>query len=277
MSADRAGVLRRHALTAYFVLALGMSWLIELPLIAAKQGWIDFPVPFALHYLASLGPMAAALLVTGLTEGSAGLKELLRRTTKWRVGWGWLLVSTLSPVALFVLAAVAVRMFGGAWPSLRLLGQVNYLPYLGIWAPLLWLGTFGFGEEIGWRGFALPRLQRNRSAASATLVLGLAWVLWHVPTFFYHSTYEHLGPLILPGLVFGILCGAVVMTWLYNSTRGSVLMVALWHGLFDFLTASAAGQGATQIIMSAGVIVWALVIADTLGPESFSRYGKHVL
>ncbi len=272
-----ARMRRRRALLAYFGLALGISWLVELPLIALNRGWIEWPVPFALHYLASLGPAIAALVVTACTGGSEGLRELLRRITKWRVGWGWALVAALSPAALFGVAAMVVRLFGGEWPVLWLLGQVNYLPYLGLGAPLLWLATFGFGEEIGWRGFALPRLQHSRSASAATLILGLMWVLWHVPTFFYHSTYEDLGLIVLPGMIFGILCGAVVMTWLYNSTHGSVLMVALWHGLFDFFTASAAGQGATQIIMSAGVIAWALLIANRLGPDSFSRSAKHVL
>jgi len=261
----------------FFILALAFSWAVELPLVAAQQGWLEAPIPFAVHYLAAFGPMLAALLVTALTTGTDGLRELWGRVTKWRVGWGWFLVSTLSPAVLFALAALVMRLIAGRWPDLRLLGQANYLPYLGLGVLPLWLATFGFGEEIGWRGFALPRLQKTRTAASATLILGLMWMLWHMPAFFYLDTYRNMGLWVLPGFMVGVLCGAVVFTWLYNSTGGSILMVALWHGIFDLLSASAAGQDIIPIAMSAAVIVAGLVIPRAYGLENFSRLERHAL
>lgn len=269
--------VKKHPLLAYFILAYAISWGVELPLIAVQQGWTDLPIPFAIHYLVAYGPMVASILVTWLSAGSDGLKELCGRVTKWRVGLRWILFAVLSPVAAFALAVPIVRLVSGTWPDLRLLGQVNYMPYLGLGAPLLWLATLGLGEEIGWRGFALPRLQKTRTASSATLVLGLLWALWHVPAFFYLDTLEELGLIVLPGFMFGVLCGAVVYTWLYNSTGGSVLVVALWHASFDFFTASRAGRGIIPIVMTAAVIVLAFVIARRLGPENFSRLERHAL
>ncbi len=185
--------------------------------------------------------------------------------------------AVLSPLGLFVLAAAAMRLLQGTWPDLHLLGEVNYLPDLG-WGVLpLWLLTFGFGEEIGWRGFALPRLQKTMSVSKATLVLGLFWILWHVPAFFYHETYLGMGWVVIPGMIFGVLCGAVLFTWLYNGTGGSVLMVAIWHGLFDLLTASAAGRDLIPIVTSAGVIAWALIVANIHKPWGFNFQEKHVL
>jgi membrane protease YdiL (CAAX protease family) len=141
----------------------------------------------------------------------------------------------------------------------------------------LWLITFGFGEEIGWRGFALPRMQKTMSVSRATLLLGLLWVFWHVPAFFYHETYVGMSWFILPGFVFGVLCGAVIFTWLYNGTGGSVFMVAIWHALFDLLTASKAGQDIIPILTSAGVIAFALFIANIDRPWSFRNQHKQIL
>jgi membrane protease YdiL (CAAX protease family) len=269
--------MKRNPLVPYFTLAMLISWLIELPLIAVRQGWVDWDIPFSIHYLASFGPMLAALIVTALTSGRAGLGELWGRITKWRVGWKWTSFAILSPFVIFALFLPFVRLVKGEWPDLRLLGQANYLPYLGFWVLPIWLATYGFGEEIGWRGFALPRLQKTMSVSKATLLLGLFWILWHVPTFFYHDTYQGMGWIMFPAFVIGVLCGAVLFTWLYNGTGGSVLMVALWHGIFDLLTASKAGQDIIPIVMSAGVIIWALIVANVEKPWGFRFQQKQTI
>jgi membrane protease YdiL (CAAX protease family) len=269
--------LKGHSVAFYYFLALALSWLVELPLVAVKQGWIDLPISFAVHYLAAFGPMLAALIVTVLTSGRDGLKELWGRLTRWRVGWNWALFSIFSPVVIFALSMPVVWLVKGEWPDLRLLGQANYLPYLGIWVLPVWLATYGFGEEIGWRGFVLPRLQRTMSVSRATLILGLMWIIWHVPAFFYLDTYQGIGWFVLPGFVFGVLCGAVIFTWIYNSTGGSVLMVAVWHGVFDLFTASKAGQDIIPFIMSALVILGALVLTNLDRPWNFYHLKKHVI
>jgi membrane protease YdiL (CAAX protease family) len=277
MAQAEAGPAVRKSLGGYFVLAFALSWIVEFALIASQEGWIDPPLPFSLHYLAAYGPALAAILMTGFTAGRRGLSELFARVAKWRVGWKWLSISALFPVALFALGLVVARVLYGEWPAVRDLGQVNYLPYMGIWALPFWFVTYGLGEEIGWRGFALPRLQRNRTAASSTLILGLLWALWHTPAFFYLDTYEQLGLVMLPAFAASLLCGAVVYTWLYNSTGGSVLMAALFHAVFNFFSASQAGQGIVQVAMTAGIIVAALVIPRRYGLEDFSARPRHRL
>jgi membrane protease YdiL (CAAX protease family) len=269
--------LKKNTLPFYFVLACAFSWAIQFPLIAVRQGWTSAPIPYSIHYFASFGPAIAALVMTAITTGLPGLRELWNRIVRWRVGWGYAAFALFSPAILFVLAAIVVRLLYGEWPDLSLLGQVNYLPYLG-WGVLpVWLVTFGFGEEIGWRGFALPRLQKKMSVSKATLILGLLWALWHVPSFFYHETYIGMDWFILLGFIFGVLCGAVLFTWLYNGTGGSILMVAIWHALFDLLTASKAGQDIIPIITSVGVIAWALFIANIKVPWGFRFQEKHTL
>src|SRR5512141_3185197 len=122
-----AAWLRQHPVAAYYLLALAFSWAVELPLGAIQQGWIDWPIPFSVHYLAAFGPMLAALIVTAVTTGAAGLRELWGRIFRWRVGWKWWLFAIGGPVAVFALGQPIVRLVKGAWPDLRLLGQANYL------------------------------------------------------------------------------------------------------------------------------------------------------
>ncbi|HET7010152.1 MAG TPA: type II CAAX endopeptidase family protein [Anaerolineales bacterium] len=267
----------RKAVFAYFGLTFLISWAIEFLLIASERGWGGIGVSPAVHYFAAYGPMLAALLVTGWLLGGPGLRELLGRVLKWRVGWAWFLISLLSPAALFAVGALAALIVEGKLPDLALLGQVNYMPNLGLAAWLFWFVTYGLGEEVGWRGFALPWLQKNRTAAQATLILGILWALWHLPAFFYLDTYQAMGLWMFPFLAVTIVCGAVVYTWIYNSTGGSVLMAAIFHASFNYFSASAAGAGTIAIVMTAGVVIAALVIPRVYGLENLSRRPKHSL
>ena len=269
-------LLKQHSIIAYFALAYAISWAVELPLVASAQGWLQTPVPSTLHYLAAFGPLLAALIVTAATEGSSGIRQLLAGLLKWRVGLGWILFAILSPVALFGVAAVAGYATQGKWPELALLGEVDYLPYLGVGGALiLWLLTFGIGEEIGWRGFALPRLQQGHSALTATLILGVVWAFWHLPAFFYKDTYVAMGLVTgFPLFLLSILAASLVFTWLYNSTRGSLLMVILFHALFDFLSSSRAGGGNAAAIMSAAIMIWAVLVVILFKPANLSHEKK---
>jgi membrane protease YdiL (CAAX protease family) len=261
-----AGLIRRHPLVAYFALALGLSWLVELPLALGAQGVLGVPVPYALHYLASFGPLLAALVATAVLDDGPGLRDLLARAVRWRIGLGWWLVVVGSPVALFALGAVASRLVGGSWPEPGRLGEVSFLGDVGPWVLPLWVVTFGYAEETGWRGFALPRLQARHSALGATLVVAALWVLWHVPSFFYLPTYRDLGPGMLPGFALGVALGAVLLTWLYNGTGGSLLAVALWHALYDLFSASRAVDVTANVAMSVAVMLWALGVLVVAGP-----------
>jgi membrane protease YdiL (CAAX protease family) len=244
----------RRDLVAYFLLAYAISWAIAIPLAAAKQGWIDWQPPFAIHYLVAFGPMLSAILVTCATAGIESVKRLLQRIVRWPLQRRWWLVA-LSPLLAYAVIAVLLRLAQGEWTDVSLLGEVNFLPPLGAGALALWIFTFGLGEEVGWRGFALPRLQRNRSPLAASLVLWVFWAIWHWPMFFY--IYD---PALLPMILLGMLTGTIFLTWLYNGSRGSLLMVILWHATYDFITASKAGEGVVAAIVTALVMVWAVVL-----------------
>lgn len=269
-------LLSRHALALFFILAFLISWLIEFLLIAAWNGWYGISIPMSLHYLASFGPMLSAFLVTGLADGRRGLTELWLRITRWKARRNLAAFSLLSPFAFYLLGILVNFILTKEWPAPSQIGQVNYLPNLGAGAILLWLITFGFGEEIGWRGFALPRLQKNHTALTSSIILGLIWIVWHIPAFFYNETYTGMGPILLIGMSIGILLGSVMLTWLYNSTDGSIFFVAVWHGLFDFFSASQSNGPWVAPVISFCIIFLSVRICKVHAWETLSNFPKQV-
>ena len=260
-----------HALVFYFVLAYALSWCAYVPLALQGQGLLS-GIPNWLHLAAGYGPLLAAFLVTAWTGGGAGLRELFGRLTRWRIGWVWL-AAALSPLAVFGVVVLVMRLVTGTWQAAAGFGQVAELPGLN-WAAgwLAWILISGLGEETGWRGFALPRLQARYSARDASFLLGLLWAGWHAPAFFYN--YE-LSLFSVLAFVVGILAGAMVLTWLYNSTGGSVLATILWHGTYNAVVAGS--EGAVAAAVTAAVILAFVLIVRRYGPETLSPREKHVL
>jgi membrane protease YdiL (CAAX protease family) len=264
--------IKRRPLLSFFVLAYTLSWITEIPLALQARGFVREIFPFSIHYLAGYGPLLSALIVTRITGGSEGLQELWGRMTRWRVKPGWWLVA-VSPLGIYILAAAALRLIQGQAINLAAMGEVDYLPPIGLATIPLWILTFGIGEETGWRGFALPKLQKDRSAFSATLLLWVFWAFWHLPLFFY--SYD---PSIIPGMLIGLLAGAIIFTWLYNSSGSSILMVAIWHGLFNYTTAcTSCKTGPIAAIVSTLVMIWAVLVVMIFKPANLSRITKRAI
>ena len=264
--------VKKHSLLTFFILAYALSWAVEIPLALKAQGVIQTDVPYFLHYLAAYGPLLSALIVTAIIGGFSGLRELFSRMTKWKVSYGWWLVA-LAPLGLYLVVGIVLRAAQQVPMDLATMGKVDFLPALGLAALPVWILTFGIGEETGWRGFALPRLQKGRSALLATIMLWFLWALWPLPLFFYSYQVS-----VLPGFLIGLLAGAIVFTWLYNSAGGSILLVAIWHGAFNFTTACVSCKtGASAAIISTLVMVWAVFIVILYKPVKLAREAKQVI
>ncbi|MBN2549905.1 MAG: CPBP family intramembrane metalloprotease [Anaerolineales bacterium] len=254
----------------YFILAYLLSWLVFIPLALQGQGLIS-GLPAWLHMLGAFGPLLAAFIVTLAAHGWAGLRGLLRRMVLWRIGLIWWLAA-LSPLLVYLVVVSVIGIFSGDWSGLSRFGQVSEIPGLPWWAGwLVWILTYALGEETGWRGFALPRLQKSYSARRATLILGGFWAAWHIPTFFYNYEMTVVGLILF---TVGILSGAVLLTWLYNSTGGSLLAVIIWHGTYNAAVAS--GGALVSALVSMAVILAAIVIGNRYGPETLSHREKQV-
>jgi len=265
---------KRHHLTVYFILAYFISWSIWSPIVLSTQGLIRLEIPSAWHLVGAFGPLLSAFIVTSITTGSEGVRELIGRLGQWRVGINWWLIA-LSPVALYLLAASVQGLIEGSFnfKGFGSVPELPNLPWLVGW--LVMLLTFGLGEETGWRGFALPRLQNSHTARGATWRLVLLWIGWHLPIFLYKESFIEMGFLGAIGWAVSLAFGAVLLTWLYNSSRGSILMVVVWHGTFK--AAVSATTGYIPMITSIMVIIWAIIVARRYGPINLSPVAKHTL
>jgi uncharacterized protein len=254
-------------------LAFAFSWVAWAPAVVLSRGPSE-PQTLAalLHLLGGLGPMLSAFVVTALAGGSAGVRELLGRVFRWRVGVGWWVVAVLGTPILFLLGAVVCRLLFGGWPEIGEFGRSEEFAFLGLLP--YWLANivfFGFGEEVGWRGFALPRLQTGRrSALVAALILSLFWAAWHVPLFSFAMGLKSMGLAAIAGWFFSIVTGSILLAWLYNSTGGSILIVAIFHGTLDISISSPAGPELANV-MGALVTFCGLAVLAWGGPKNLSR------
>ncbi|MBZ5589728.1 MAG: CPBP family intramembrane metalloprotease [Acidobacteriia bacterium] len=237
-------MIKRHPLLVFFVLAFLLSWYPWL--IALARHTTTGPNP--------LGPMAAALIVAGIVGRGAGVKELLGRLVRARVGWSWYAVALLLPVVVCGTAAAIAVLLGAPRPDLTHLPTwrevVNRFVFI-----LLFIGL---GEETGWRGFALPQLQRHHSPMVASLILAPIWALWHLPLM-----GTEFAPPIIPAFLIAIVPATVLATWIFNHTRGSVLLQMLFHTTVNTVTAGAVfplfAQGGSTALWYAYAGVWVLV------------------
>ena len=277
MSNKVSSWFEHHSLILFFIITYAVSWAIWSPIFLSAQELVKWQVPFALYYLGSFGPMISALIMTAITTGGAGIRKLLARLFMWRVNLRYYAFAVFAPVGLFVIAVMLNRVIAGAWPDLNLLGEADYMPPLGIAGVLiLWFLTYGLGEETGWRGYALPHLQRKRPAANAALILGIFWGCWHIPAFFFRDTYIEMGIIGFPMLLVSIVFASVVFAWLYNSTAGSLLLVILFHIFFNWLSVSEAGGQYVAIIMTMPVILWSIYVVRKYGQENVAPIEKQI-
>jgi membrane protease YdiL (CAAX protease family) len=268
--------LSRHPVSSFFVLAYAISWSVAVPLALQARGMLSAHLPWALHYLMPYGPALAALSMMRLLGeplGGTGVPAAHPRSGRAR----WWTIGFAAPLLMFAAAQLAAHAAGQTAPPWHALGHVNFLPDLGLGAWWLWFATSGLGEEVGWRGFLLPRLQQRHSPFVSSLLLAIGWAGWHLPAFFYVPSYAAIGLRIVPAFFFGILAGAIVLTWLYNRSGGSVMATGLWHASFNFVTASPDAAGVAAAVTSTLVVVWAIVVmvAGTLGSPR-GVYGRSV-
>lgn len=225
-------MIRRHPLTAYVLIAFAFSWIIEAPVALAAQGIIpvELPAPAVAIavIVATFGPTVGAFAVTAAIEGRRGVLRMLRRYVQWRAGIGWYLFVLVGIPAIIILATLVVP---GAVAS--------YQPILGSLLaayPMAFLLTVflggPLGEEPGWRGFALPRLQDRFGPLRGSLLLGVVWAAWHLPLFW---SGVWTPPTVANVVMFTVMIVAltVIMTWVYNHTDGSLLIMILMHASFN--------------------------------------------
>ena len=229
--------IRRHPIITFFVLTYALSW---------------WAVPFGGFIPA--GPLIAALIVIPITQGLSGLKALGSRMIRWRVRWYWYALAIGLPLAVHLITVALNVGLGAPAPSLAQFSPLSGL--IVVFAVRLINPLDGpMGEEPGWRGFALPGLQADRSPLVATLILALLVTLWHVP-------------LLLPAFgatpwdLLGTFAVTIWYTWLFARTGGSVLMTIVAHSTEGSIQTSAfwaAGAAAAARVGLLYALVWCAV------------------
>ncbi len=197
-----AGFVRRWPISSFYILTLAVSW------------------PFG---LLPVGPSLAAIPCAALIDGRVGLADLFNRVIRWRVGVGWYLVALLGPVALVFLAAGINVMLGA---ELKVSSSLFDMPEMGRLFLLQIVGVFaGAWEELGWRGYALPRLLQKSSPLAASLFVGSLWAAWHIPLFISGDVPWADAAWIIPV--------SVLFTAVFVRTDQSVLIAFLLHAAFN--------------------------------------------
>jgi membrane protease YdiL (CAAX protease family) len=261
----------RHPLLSFFLLANLLSWATWGPLAAAGLGWSTLQAPPYLHLLGGLGPLVAALVVTAACDGRDGLRLLADRCVRVKGRFGWIVLAVTAPVLLLVAAALAVSVAGQGQVAMADIGRSVEYSELG--RGTYWVANiicYGFGEEVGWRGFALPRLQARSTALTSALLGGAAWAGWHLPLFAFASGFSSMGLGGAFGWLSSMLTGSILMASLFNSSGGSVLAVALFHGVLDIVMSSPLG-GPLPSVMGAVITICGLAVPFVYGRENLSR------
>lgn len=244
-------IARRHSLVLFFSLTVLLTWglipLMKLSPILAIAGLMT--------------PAAAAWIVMWLGEGRFGSIRLGRRLSIWKVDWPWYIAAAALPATLSLIAALIGSALSARGPTS---GPPELQPITPI---VLIVLIIAIAEEIGWRGYALPKLLESFPPLAAAVILGLMWGVWRIPLF----SLPGMPPLDTPlgaYLVYSVAFSAIY-TWLYQGTRGSVPLAALMHASGDIIIFSAPGLNPDQAIylMAAVYLGAALVITFINGPD----------
>ena len=273
----------------FFVLAFAFTW--SFWGLGVLGEWGLVPTLPGFTVIGTLGPMVAAVILTVREGGRAGLRSLLGRVVRWRVAPVWYGVAILGPLAL-TLAAIGLHVaLGGQTPGIgSLLGALPTVVFISVYMLIF----VALGEEVGWRGYALPALQARHGAFLASVILGSMWALWHVPQFFNPATLYSDLPFAL--FLAYVIPFSVLITWVFNSTGGSVLMAMLVHAVMNASTQvwkvlpeysggpdamSAAEEAAATVHANVmlTIVLWVAAVAVVLvyGARNLSRKPRQVL
>lgn len=259
--------IKRHPVPTYFTLVFAISWggyfLVGGPSRFSATDWQADPLFLLAVVLTLAGPSAAGLLLTGIVAGRAGFRDLRARLFRWRVGGGWYAVALLTAPLLTIAVNLALSLLS---PSFRP-GEVatDGLPGLllaGLASGLL----VGVLEELGWTGFAIPRLRPRHGAITTALIIGTLWGAWHFPLFLARDSFSGALPLalLLVRLFSWLPAYRVLMVWVYDRTA-SLLVAMLMHASLSatqlIVPPATRSAASTLIAILVGAAAWWAVVA----------------
>ncbi len=254
--------INKHSVTLYFALTFILTWGCMV-LVIGPGGFPltaeQFEAMGPLVYTAMLiGPSAAGILMTALAGGKAGFRDLLSRLCNWRVGIRWYAIALLTAPLLATAVLFALSLFSPEFlPALFTADDKLPLLLTGIVAGL----AVGFFEELGWTGFAIPRMKQRHGILTTGIIVGLLWGAWHFPPFWKSDTFSATIPLVLLlGQLFSWLPPyRILMVWVYDRTE-SLLIVMLMHAGLVFTTLTLPSMELSGMLLLTWLLVWAAIL-----------------
>jgi membrane protease YdiL (CAAX protease family) len=255
----------------YFALVFVLSWSFTIPAALSGVNLTESLLLMVVYALGGLGPAIAAILLTYLSRDQAAWRDYWRRIVDVkRIPLRWYAVILLLVPAITATAALMDWFLGGRGLQLELAARLLQQPWLILPLVFFYLIFGPLPEEMGWRGYALDRLQARWSALTSGLILGVAWASWHLPQFFIEGTYQR-------GLGFGstsfwifmlsIIMLSILHTWIYNNTRRSTLSAILFHFVVNFTGELFALTTRAEALSFALTLLAVLLVVAGWGPK----------
>jgi uncharacterized protein len=210
----------------FTICAFAISWICWLPVIASDRhlGFVAPSVTPLLIVLGTFGPFLAAVSMVARRSGFKGLAEFVGQAFKWRVGLRWYFVALLAPGLIRIVVLIVHVLKGGSFPDLS--DPARWLAIPATFVAVLLIGG-PTGEEFGWRGYLLQRVQPKIGMLGASFVIGIISAFWHLPLFFIPAAVQSHLPFAL--FLVRTVALSIISTWIYNGTRRSLLFVLLFH------------------------------------------------
>ena len=279
---NSSSFINKYPLVVFFLLVFGLTWPFMIVDALGSHGILPFRLPMPLMLLMGYMPTLAAVIVTGMRKGREGIRALFGKLLIAKVGLGWY-VFAIFGYAVICAGAIGLANMLGISPVPLLsesFPQFSSPVEMVISVVMMFIAiSLVNGEELAWRGFALPRLQAKFNALTSSVILGVIWGAFHLPLFFTLTGSSQAGVSFL-GFLLSTVSLTVIFTWMYNHTRGSVLLAYLLHGATNTWTRifpiDHNGSPLVGLAMGGLTVLAAVIILLTMGAENLSRNGTRV-
>jgi uncharacterized protein len=248
-----------NRLLSFFVTSYLISWLIWLPLYLPAFGIRTLPVLPYHHAFGALGPLLAGIIFAVKENGERGFTGMINSMFNPKGKLVCLIIAILGPFLIVLIAIFANSFMSSSPVNFGGIGVSKEFPEFSFFSFFIYnLVSFGMGEETGWRGYALPALQKKFNPFWASLILAIGWALWHWPLFLYRPGYTEMGLSGIAGWFMSLVTGSILLTWMYNRSK-SILVCAFFHATIDIVFTSDIASPDVMNIVGAIVTIWGLL------------------
>jgi membrane protease YdiL (CAAX protease family) len=225
MLKTQSDAFKKRGIIVFFSMTYAISWIIWIPIALSSNNILLFHIsPFPGIIIGGMAPSLVGLILILEEQGISGTKSLLGRLFQWKVNIRWYIFVLCIPAVIISTSIIINSIFANVPINISTIGDwriilITFIVTLFIGGPI--------GEELGWRGYALPKMGETRKPLLASLIVGLGWGLWHLPLFWINGSLQADIPVIW--FIVSILAESVLYTWIYTSTGGNLFLMVLFH------------------------------------------------